>query len=214
MPDPHTAWPAWLLLGPTGAGKSPLGDLLQARGLDGRPCAHFDFGHRLRMADGDAHRAAAWGLTVDERAEIGRVLRAGALLERETFGIALKLFDAFTAGLTAGTRLIMNGLPRHVEQAGALHTRLDVEVVAQLECGAETVIERIRRNSGGDRGGRADDDPAAVRRRLDLYLRRTEALAAHYTARGARLLRIPVGPDDSAEGVLARLGQIGSDRNK
>ena len=44
---PNTLW-AVLLLGPTGAGKSPLGDWLEARGLWGRPCHHFDFGANLR----------------------------------------------------------------------------------------------------------------------------------------------------------------------
>jgi adenylate kinase len=207
MSEKRTVWPAWLLLGPTGAGKSPLGDRLEARGWGGRPCAHFDFGARLRRADREPDAAAAWGLTADERAEIGRVLREGALLECETFGIALKIFDAFTAGLSAGTLLIMNGLPRHVEQAEALCARLRVEAVVRLECDAETVIERIRCNSGGDRGGRADDEPAAVRRRLELYRQRTETLAAWYAARGARVFPIPVGPADAAEDVLTRLRQ-------
>jgi hypothetical protein len=40
--------PALLLLGPTGAGKTPLGDWLEAHGLWGRPCHHFDFGANLR----------------------------------------------------------------------------------------------------------------------------------------------------------------------
>ena len=41
---------AILLLGPTGSGKSPLGDELEANGLNGRRCLHFDFGRRLRRA--------------------------------------------------------------------------------------------------------------------------------------------------------------------
>ncbi|MCX7427258.1 MAG: hypothetical protein NTW96_16720 [Planctomycetia bacterium] len=39
---------AMLLLGPTGSGKTPLGDLLERRGLGGRRCVHFDFGAHLR----------------------------------------------------------------------------------------------------------------------------------------------------------------------
>ena len=39
---------AILLLGPTAAGKTPLGQLFADRGLWGRPCVHFDFGENLR----------------------------------------------------------------------------------------------------------------------------------------------------------------------
>ncbi|MEE8450650.1 MAG: hypothetical protein V3R99_02015 [Thermoguttaceae bacterium] len=39
---------AALLLGPTGAGKTPLGRLIEQRGLWGVRCLHFDFGDNLR----------------------------------------------------------------------------------------------------------------------------------------------------------------------
>ncbi len=37
-----------LLLGPTGAGKSPLGNQMEQNGIRGKRCFHFDFGHELR----------------------------------------------------------------------------------------------------------------------------------------------------------------------
>ena len=39
---------AALLLGPTGSGKTPLGDIIAQRGLWGANCRHFDFGANLR----------------------------------------------------------------------------------------------------------------------------------------------------------------------
>ena len=39
---------ALLLIGPTGSGKTPLGDLLDREGLWHRRCCHFDFGERMR----------------------------------------------------------------------------------------------------------------------------------------------------------------------
>lgn len=42
--------PAVLLLGPTGAGKTPLGRICAQRGLWGRSCTHVDFGACLRRA--------------------------------------------------------------------------------------------------------------------------------------------------------------------
>ncbi len=47
---PNHRPPALLLLGPTGLGKTPLGLLLEARGLAGHRCVHFDFGDNLRQA--------------------------------------------------------------------------------------------------------------------------------------------------------------------
>jgi adenylate kinase family enzyme len=43
-----TAREAILLLGPTGSGKTPLGQVLERRGLWGHRCSHFDFGDNLR----------------------------------------------------------------------------------------------------------------------------------------------------------------------
>jgi adenylate kinase family enzyme len=40
---------AVLLIGPTGVGKTPLGDLLDREGMWNRRCCHFDFGERMRQ---------------------------------------------------------------------------------------------------------------------------------------------------------------------
>jgi len=49
---------AVLLVGPTAAGKTPLGDALQAGGLWGRACRHFDSGRgdRAERDDDDPAR--------------------------------------------------------------------------------------------------------------------------------------------------------------
>lgn len=203
-----------VLLGPTGSGKSPLGDRLERDGIAGRPCWHFDFGRELRRADAEADFAERRGLTDVERVVIARVLRDGALLERESFGIALKLLDGFIAerGAAPSALLILNGFPRHVEQAEWLASHLTVVAVVELVCDAATALERIRRNTGGDRAERADDDFDAVRRRLELYRERTAPLKASYAQRGAATVSIPVGPTTTpsvmAEQAAARLAAV------
>ncbi|HET6430150.1 MAG TPA: hypothetical protein VFJ30_17170, partial [Phycisphaerae bacterium] len=77
---------AILLLGPTGSGKTPLGEMLQARGLRGRRCAHFDFGDSLRRAVAAA--SPPDGLPRQDIAFLKGVLESGALLEDEHFHIA------------------------------------------------------------------------------------------------------------------------------
>ena len=140
MAFPH---PALILLGPTGSGKTPLGDALAEHGVGGRCCLHFDFGAELR-------RAAVWDrsdpsdvsdLSMDDRTFIRRVLEEGALLEPENFPVAERVLKAFLAracpGDPAAVRasrgapgnhaaapeqvlLVLNGLPRHIDQAKAL----------------------------------------------------------------------------------------------
>jgi len=111
---------AILLIGPTGSGKSPLGDLLAERSLPpspldaargfggpgrGRACAHFDFGRELRRVV-----SSQWGghsclpdrtppldLTPDELDFVRRALDEGVLLENEHFHVAWKVLTAFIA---------------------------------------------------------------------------------------------------------------------
>jgi adenylate kinase len=193
-----TKYPAILLLGPTGSGKTPLGDLVERRGLRGARCLHFDFGANLRriverdQPGGDFSRA--------EIDFLKRVLQSGALLEDEQFPIAKRVLQSFLTerGADASTVIVLNGLPRHAGQAAALEPILDVRTVIVLNCSPETVAARIRANTGGDRAGRADDDPASVARKLDLFNQRTAPLMEYYRARGAAILSIKVTPEMTA----------------
>jgi len=196
---------AILLLGPTGAGKTPLGEMLASRGLDGARCAHFDFGERLR-------RIVAGQLEVDDlaaadRAFIIEVLERGALLENEHFHIAEKILRAFLAAKNArpGHWIVLNGLPRHAGQADDVDRVVEIRAVVELACAPETVHARLAADTGGDRSGRVDDDPAGVRRKLELYARRTEVLLDHYRQLGANIITVSVGPDTTSQDMLSDL---------
>jgi len=224
--QPH----AILLLGPTGSGKTPLGEYLTAHGLWGRPCFHFDFGRQLRDAAASARPPA--NLSADDVAFLRGVLERGALLENEHFPIAEKILRAFLEG-KMGTDLqdpqglrrlcpsspapprrakgtddngdrhlrcasepvpiiVLNGLPRHVDQARDLERIVDVRTVVFLSCRPEVVLRRIDSNAGGDRAGRSDDAEAAVRARLELFARRTGPLVEYYRRRSAAIRTIEV----------------------
>lgn len=197
--------PAILLLGPTGAGKTPLGEEIARRGLWGRTCLHFDFGAGLRAV---AQRDRPDEIISARDIEFVRdVLRTGALLEDKDFPLAERILRSTLArhGADARTLVVLNGLPRHVGQAEAVARILDVQLVVHLECPAETVPERIRTNVGGDRAARVDDDPEAVRRKLRLFAERTAPLLGYYRDRGVRLETVPVSATATPGEVWAAL---------
>ena len=184
---------ALLLLGPTGAGKSPLGDFLQSHGLHGRRCRHFDFGARLRAVAAGALGPATLGK--EGVAIVERVLATGALLEATESWIAAALLTDFLASDREEDHdlVVVNGLPRHGQQARAVDALLRIRLVVRLACTAEVARERIASNSGGDRGARTDDDLERIRARITRFENRTLPLLEHYERTGAALCVVPVG---------------------
>lgn len=193
---------ALLLLGPTGSGKTPLGALWQREGLDGRTCRHFDFGDRLRAA-----AAASGRLSPADRETVRRVLASGALLEDDQFPIALAILTDFIQERRPDDRalIILNGLPRHAGQARDAAALVAVRAVVRLIAGPEVLLARIRRDTGGDRAGRTDDDPEAVAARLRLFEDRTLPLEAHYRALGLPVLGLQIEADTTALQAARRI---------
>ena len=185
-------WPSILLIGPTGAGKTPLGQELERRGLGGRRCVHFDFGANLRkLAAGEADRTF---LSDEELAAIRHSLATGALFEDRDMPMIVSILRAFAASraIGPGTLLVLNGTPRHVRQAEGLAGTVSVELVVRLEADAAVIRERLRLDPGGDRSGRTDDSIEAVRERLSDYEKRTRPLIDLYGRRGVRVVAVPV----------------------
>ena len=179
-----------VVLGPTGAGKTPLGDALAAEGWRGQRCLHFDFGRNLR-------RAAAGqvpGLSADEVEFVRQVLDEGRLLEADSFYLAEHILRGFLQAHAAQPDdvVLLNGLPRHVGQTQVTDKLVAVRRILLLEAGPEVVLARLRTNAGGDRAQRTDDHPALVQRKLQTYRERTLPLVAHYRKAGAHLITLEV----------------------
>ena len=112
-------WPSLLLLGPTGSGKTPLGEELERRGLGGRPCVHFDFGANLRrLVAGSDYSGLLEAVDLDR---IRLSLATGALFEDRDMPMIVRILRSFVEarGLRPGTLLVLNGLPRHVARPEA-----------------------------------------------------------------------------------------------
>lgn len=181
-----------LLLGPTGAGKSPLGDAIARKGLFGRKCHHLDFGSQLRGAVSGGQRSSAY--SKNELDFINGVLEHGLLLENEHFSLAEKTIRLFLrrAGFARPDILVLNGIPRHAGQARDIDTIARLHALVVLDCSADDVFFRIRDNVGGDRTERVDDNKELIEKKLAIFRERTAPLIDHYEQRGCRVYHIRV----------------------
>ncbi len=183
---------AILLLGPTGVGKSPLGDTVAFSGLFGRLCHHLDFGSELRNAVSDLERSRRY--TAAELDFIHGVLERGLLLENEHFPLARKIISLFLdrAGFSQHDLLVLNGIPRHEGQARDIETIATIHASVILDCSAEDVYCRIQENVGGDRTERVDDDLELIGKKLVIFHERTAPLINHYERLRCKIYRITV----------------------
>jgi adenylate kinase family enzyme len=193
-------------LGPTGAGKSPLGNEIEKKGINGKRCFHFDFGHELRsIAD---LRLPPEAFQKKDVSFIRDVLKKGLLLENEHFHIAEKIVRYFMRrnDFREDDILILNGLPRHVDQAQDVAGIVEVRSLVVLECGPEEVYSRIKKNTGMDRAGRIDDEIAMIRKKLDIFNARTAPLIEHYSNMGCDILKVRITaaltPEDSYDAFI------------
>ena len=190
---------AILLIGPTGAGKTPLGGHVEKHGAAGKRHVHFDFGHQLRtIAEYDTPPE---GFDEAEHAFIREVLEKGLLLENEHFVIARKIIALFLrrCNFRDSDVLLLNGLPRHRDQAKDMEDVVKVKGIIALECAAGDVHARIRKNTGLDRTGRTDDSLEMVGRKLEIFRNRTEPLIDYYAAGGVPVFTIKVTSDSTTE---------------
>lgn len=201
---------AVLLLGPTGSGKSPLGEHIARNGLFGKKAHHLDFGAELRAIL--SRNGPSLHYTASEIAFIKRVLEQGLLLEDRQFPLARKIIGAFLerSFFSPDDVLILNGIPRHAGQANDMATVAAVRVLVLLECSVDSVFCRLRGNVGGDRTGRSDDDGALVDTKLRLFNERTAPLVDHYNNTGSAIIPVLIGDTTTAEDAFRQISMPAS----
>ncbi|MFU8780114.1 MAG: L-threonylcarbamoyladenylate synthase [Kiritimatiellia bacterium] len=192
---------AILLIGPTGSGKTPLGNIAETQGLHNRPCAHFDFGAQLR-----AHQhAPPETMTPESLTIIHTVLEQGRLLEPDEDFVACEILLNWLHNRSTETIVILNGLPRTIAQARAIASILHVSMVIELVADDSIIMQRISTNSGGDRKGREDDEYDAIKKRLDTYRRKTRPLVKHYMRNHIPVLQVLVSIQTDPRDVWSKV---------
>lgn len=194
-----------LLLGPTGAGKSPLGDALAGKGLFERRCYHLDFGSELRSAVSGGEWSAVY--SAPEIDFIHGVLERGLLLENEHFCLAEKIICLFLdrVGFSQRDVLVLNGIPRHAGQAQDIAAIADIHALIVLDCSADDVYCRIRDNVGGDRTERIDDCKELIEKKLLIFRERTALLLKHFERKGSAVYRLEISGTTTTDQAYQQL---------
>lgn len=189
-----------VLLGPPGVGKGTQGERL-AREL-GVP----------KIATGDVLRAAVKAKTPLGLAAQAAMERGDLVPDEVILGI---LRDALAAS-DAATGAVLDGVVRTVPQAEGLRTMLkslarSLDVVILFEAPTEELVRRLSSRTtcgncqtpymgkepgekcakcGGTLVRRADDEPASVRRRIEVYLAQTAPVVEWYRSNGPRIATV------------------------
>lgn len=197
-----TRCPAILLFGAPGVGKGTQGKVLDA--VPG-------FRH---VASGDIFRA------LDPDSPEGREAETysmrGKLVPDE---LTIRIFNAVLSQKIAGGEyqpdseiLLLDGIPRTVEQAQALDDTVDVLAVVAFDYADEDVmVKRIQLRA--EQQNRPDDaDEATIRHRFEVYRRETEPVLAHFPASRVHRINADASPLRVARDLLDALVRVVENR--
>ncbi|MFN3504712.1 MAG: nucleoside monophosphate kinase [Caldimicrobium sp.] len=192
---------ALLLLGPTGAGKTPLGEVLEKRGFLNKKTHHFDFGATLRKITSEDIP-----FSPKEKTLIQSILKEGRLLKEEEFYLAEKILRSYLSykQYQPDDWLVLNGLPRNLFQAKQLEKLINVSFVVNLNIELHTLKVRLYLDPAGDRKNREDDLDQLVEYKLSWFKRETLPLLDYYQRR-AHIIHLQVGERDSGEDLYVKL---------
>jgi len=158
-----------LFLGPPGAGKGTQAQQLAERqGL-------------LHLSTGDLLRGeVSAGTDLGKEAEA--VMARGELVS-DALVLAIVRSRLEQQAAAGGGGWLLDGFPRNVAQADALAQLLEaldqqIELVVLMELDDALLVQRLLGR------GRADDNEAVIRHRLEVYRQQTEPLIAYYRERG------------------------------
>lgn len=189
---------AVLVFGPPGAGKGTLGKFLSTAG------------NHYHLSSGDIFRG------LDPDSPTGRLCHAyaskGNLIPDE---VTIDIWHKYTEGLITTNKyfpkrqlLLLDGIPRTLEQAKILEQYVEVVGVIVLEMpNIEGLIQRLQRRAIIEK--RHDDtDEAILRNRMEVYAKETSSLLSHYPENKIFRFNADAKPLEVLRDVLTKLSGL------
>ena len=187
-----------LVFGPPGSGKGTLGKFLSTAG------------NHYHLSSGDIFRG------LDPDSPIGRLFHTyaskGNLVPDD---VTIDIWHKYTEGLITTNKyfpkrqlLLLDGIPRTLEQAKILEQYVEVVGVIVLEMpNTEGLIKRLQRRAIIE--NRHDDaDEAVLRKRMEVYEKQTSMLLKHYTDEQIFRFNADAKPLEVLRDVLTKLSQL------
>ncbi|PCI76332.1 adenylate kinase [Candidatus Aerophobetes bacterium] len=194
-PALKTKFKAILIFGPPGSGKGTMGKFLSSAGN------HF------HLSSGDIFR----GLSPESPSGVlyHQYASQGKLLPDH---VTIQIWYNYVSGLIATNKyfpsqqlLLLDGIPRTVEQVNILSHYVDVKTIILLKAkDDQTLIKRIQRRALIEK--RLDDqDSEVLKKRLEVYLSETEPLLDHFPSKIIHTFNALQSPLDVLKDILIEL---------
>ncbi len=189
---------AVLMFGPPGSGKGTMGKFLSSAG------------NHYHLSSGDIFR----GLSPESPSGIlyHQYASQGKLLPDH---VTVQIWYNYVTGLIATNKyfpsdqlLLLDGIPRTVEQVKILSNYVDVQKIILLEGkNQEVLIKRIQRRALIEK--RLDDQNAEVlKKRMEVYAKETQPLLSHFSKDVIHTFNALQNPLDVLKDILIELSSV------
>jgi adenylate kinase len=193
-----TKYTSLLLFGPPGSGKGTMGKFLAGTG------------NHYHLSSGDIYR----GITPESPAGkiINKYIPNGLLLPND---VAIEIWKYYVDALVATNcyfpqkqYLLLDGMPRTLEQARSLDQYVEVKKIIALEASDETLLfERLRGRAKKE--GRADDmSDTILKKRMQIYKEETEEMLTHYPKDNIQRINAQQGLFEVLRDILNAVGPL------
>jgi adenylate kinase len=188
---------AYVLFGPPGCGKGTQG---RALGL---------LPGLFHCACGDVFRAISPATPLGKK--ISEYSRRGELVTDE---LTMQVWQSYIRNCTRARsfnpktdKLLLDGIPRNIDQAHLLEQTVQVEAVIHLRCSPSLLISRLRTRAL--RENRTDDAKVEViRRRLDIFETATLPLLEYYSRVSIFTVDAQQGPTKVLFDILSHIHKL------
>ncbi|XP_075041260.1 adenylate kinase isoenzyme 1 isoform X2 [Mixophyes fleayi] len=152
------------------------------------------------LSTGDLLRAEVSGGS--ERGKtLSAIMERGELVPLDT--VLDMLRDAMIAKADTSKGYLIDGYPREVKQGEEFEKKIAApSLLLYVDAGSDTMVKRLLKR--GETSGRADDNEATIKKRLETYYKATEPVIALYEKRG--IVR-KINAEGSVDDVFKQVSQ-------